>query len=273
MASRGAPWRFPPEARAVAAYIHGEPHDTLDPQRSGNCFISSATATLRDFRARLPLPDKPGQKTLLLLGDSHANALWWGLHQVLPEVNVMQGDSRRLQAGLMYSTAATEAMRAAPRSPDYPPLKEYLPAHKVDAVLIEARWDEGDLPSLAATIDSLRQRKVHVILFGPIVQYDSPLPRLLALEISRDDLSLVSRHLVLMYQRLDRRMATLAEDTWHVPYVSLIDLFCGKQGCTQYAAGACAAAVDYGHLTKAGSILAARRIVALGVLPLGEHNE
>ena len=267
VASRGAPWRFSPEARAVAAYIHGEPHDALDPQRGGSCVISSLTATLRDFSIATCLPDKPGQKTLLLLGDSHAAALWWGLNQVLPEVNLMQATAVGCKPVL---TQRPRQYAGCTAIMDYA-LKQYLPSHKVDAVLIEAHWDEGDLPSLAATIDSLRQQKVHVILFGPIVQYDSPLPRLLALAISRDDPSLVSRHLVLMYQRLDQRMATLAEDTWHVPYVSLINLLCDKQGCTQYAAEHVPLQSDYGHLTKAGSILAATRIVALGVLPPAAH--
>jgi hypothetical protein len=68
---------------------------------------------------------------------------------------------------------------------------------------------------------------------------------------------------------LDRQMASLSRDTWHVPYVSIYDLFCSNGTCTEYANQGVPMLSDYGHLTKAGSILAARRIDALGVLSVG----
>ncbi len=265
--SRGAPYRFTPEAREVAEYIHGDPPDGFDQHRTGVCFIISATATLRDFSIATCLRDKPGQKNLLLLGDSHAASLWWGLKEALPGMNVLQATATGCKPVL---TQRPRQQAGCTAIMDYA-LKEYLPAHPVDAVLIEARWDDGDLPGLAATIFWLRQRKIPVVLFGPAVEYDSPLPRLLALAISHNDATLVSRHLVRTPENLDRQMASLAKDSWHVPYVSLIDLFCHDGTCAQYAAVDVPLQSDYGHLTKAGSVLAAKRIVALGVLPPGDH--
>jgi hypothetical protein len=145
-------------------------------------------------------------------------------------------------------------------------LKEYLPSHKVDAVLIEARWEEDDLASLGETIAWLRQRGIPAILFGPIVQYDSSLPRLLAMSINENDPLLPRRHLESFVKPLDLQMEELARDTWHVPYVSMRGIFCGDDSCTQYGAPGVPLLSDYGHLTKAGSILAARKVSGLGVL-------
>ena len=100
-------------------------------------------------------------------------------------------------------------------------LKEYLPKHPVDGVLIEAIWDDNDMASLGETSSTLRKLNVPVILFGPIVQYDSPLPRLLAMSISHNDPSLPSRHRIQELESLDMKMGALAQNTWHVRYVSI----------------------------------------------------
>jgi hypothetical protein len=136
-------------------------------------------------------------------------------------------------------------------------------------VLIEAHWDDGDLESIGETIAWLHQNRIPTILIGPIVQYDTSLPRLLALAISHKDPFLPKRHLEKFVEPLDRQMASLSRDSWQVPYVSMYDLFCSKEKCTEYASPGVPLMADYGHLTKAGSILAARRIDALGVLPVG----
>jgi hypothetical protein len=88
------------------------------------------------------------------------------------------------------------------------------------------------------------------------------------MSISQNDPLLPRRHLESFVKPLDRQMARLCREDWHVPYVSLFDIFCGNDSCIQYAAPGIPLQSDYGHLTKAGSILAARRIAALGLVPL-----
>jgi peptidoglycan/LPS O-acetylase OafA/YrhL len=261
--ANGAEWRFPVKAQKVAAYLDNDPYYHRDQSRNGTCFITSFAARLSDFPVRECLPDKQGEKKVLLLGDSHAAALWWGMNEVLQGVNVMQATASGCKPVLHQRPRQYASCIAVM---DYV-LKEYLPSHQVDAVLIAAHWDDGDLPSLGETLESLRQKKIPVILFGPIVQYDSPLPRLLALSISHNDPLLPQRHRLQAIEPLDREMAALARDTWHVPYVSLLDLFCSGNSCTEYAAPDVPLQSDYGHLNIAGSVLAAQRIAALGVLP------
>jgi peptidoglycan/LPS O-acetylase OafA/YrhL len=263
--SQGMPSRFTPQARTVASYIDNDPLDSRDQYRNGTCFVTDERATLKDFLQNKCLPDKPLQKTILVLGDSHAAAMWWGFDQLFPDVNVIQATA----------SGCKPVLKQRPRQHDgcaqimsYM-LQDYLPSHKVDAVLIEAHWDDGDIASLGETIEWLKRQKIPTILFGPVVQYDSALPRLLAMSISRGDPLLPRRHLAAFVEPLDRQMAALSRDSWHVPYISMYELFCGKVSCTQYAAPEVPLLSDYGHLTKLGSVLAAERIAKSGVMPPG----
>jgi peptidoglycan/LPS O-acetylase OafA/YrhL len=258
----GLPSRFAEGARQVAAYIDADPVDNRDQYRNGTCFISAETSSLKDYAAGTCLSEH-GQKRILILGDSHAAAMWWGLDQVLTDVDVMQATASGCKPVLnqrpRQHAACTQIMSYA--------LREFLPTHKVDAVLIEAHWDSDDLESLGETIDWLKDHAAPIILFGPIVQYDASLPRLLAMSINEHDPSLPGRHLENFVKPLDFQMEELARNKWHVPYVSMRELFCSGDSCTQYATHGVPLLSDYGHLTKAGSILAAQRITSLGILP------
>jgi peptidoglycan/LPS O-acetylase OafA/YrhL len=261
IASHGAAWRFSPRTRRIAAYANNDQYDTLTQYRNGTCFITSGR--LRDYSIDKCLPDRPAVQTLLLLGDSHAAAMWWGFNQVLQGANVMQATASGCKP-VLHQRPRQQPHCAAIM--DYV-LKEYLPKHRVDGVLIEAIWDDDDMASLGETLTYLGQLNVPVILCGPILEYDSPLPRLLAMSISHNDPLLPSRHRIQTLKSLDVKMDGLARDTWHVPYVSMIKLFCREDTCTEYAAPDVPLQSDYGHLTKAGSVLAARRIIALQILP------
>jgi peptidoglycan/LPS O-acetylase OafA/YrhL len=262
ISTEGAAWRFSPRTREIAVYADHDPHDPRNQYRNGTCFITSFSATLRDYPIDKCLPDRPAAKTFLLLGDSHAAALWWGFDQMLKGANVMQATASGCKPVLHQRPRQYPACTAIM---DYA-LRGYLPTHHVDGVLIEAIWDDNDMASLGETLASLRELNVPVILFGPIVQYDSPLPRLLAMSISHNDPLLPSRHRIQELESLDMKMAGLAQNTWHVRYVSMIKLFCQGDTCTEYAAPDVPLQSDYGHLTKAGSVLAAQRVIALKVL-------
>jgi peptidoglycan/LPS O-acetylase OafA/YrhL len=268
VASQGLPSRFTQQAEAVAVYLDRDPIDSRDHYRNGICFIFAESATLQDYSVHTCLPDSDKRMRFLVLGDSHAASMWWGFDQSLADVNVMQATAAGCKPVLnqrpRQRAGCTQIMNYA--------LKEYLPSHSVDAVLIEAHWEQSDFAGIGETIDWLHQKGIPTILIGPIVQYDSPLPRLLAISINQNDPALPQRHLLSFVEPLDRQMATMSRDTWHVPYISLYDLFCGGGSCMKYAAPGVPVQYDYGHFTKAGSVLAAQRIVALGILPVNPVN-
>ena len=260
-ASGGLPTRFSAEAQAVARYLEEEPgHNQY---RNGTCFLTARDWDLGTFDFHDCLPESAGKTTFLVLGDSHAAHLWWGLHIVYPEANVMQATSVGCKPVLEQ---APRQFPGCTRLMSYA-LTQYLPTHHVDAVLLAARWADDDLSSLAHTLAWLQAQHVPVVLFGPTLQYDAPLPRLLAMSMRENDSQLAHRHRVTSFSALDVQMAGLARDDWHVPYVSLINLLCPGDSCLQYAAPGVPLLSDYGHLTEAGSVLVAKKLRTDGRLP------
>jgi peptidoglycan/LPS O-acetylase OafA/YrhL len=252
--SNGLANRFSPEAQGVARYLEVETgHNQY---RNGTCFMAVADWDLGQFDSRDCLPDAAGKATYLILGDSHAAHLWWGMNLVYPDANVMQATSVGCKPVLEQRP---RQFPGCTRLMSYM-LEKYLPTHHVDTVILEARWESDDLPSLSRTLDWLRSQHVHVVLLGPMLQYDAPLPRLLAMGIRQHDPLLPRVHRVMAFSALDVQMAGLARSDWRVPYVSMIDLLCEGDDCLQYAAPGIPLLSDYGHLTEEGSTLVARKL-------------
>jgi peptidoglycan/LPS O-acetylase OafA/YrhL len=252
LALHGLPSRYTPEEVQISSYMEREA-----PYRLGTCFISSGKPST-DFDVSTCLRQDAQKKNYLLLGDSHAAQLWYGLDTVFPDINILQatasGCEPTLQHVYMYGDQCTPIMQYV--------YNDYLPKHPVDEILIAARWEQGDLPRIDDTMRKLKQQGLNIVLFGPIVQYDSPLPRLLTASLKENDPSLPFRHRLNKYRKLDDEMAYLAEHTWHVPYVSLFKLLCPQDVCTEYAQKDVPLQFDYGHLTQAGSVLVAERLRA-----------
>src|SRR5262249_26498869 len=138
------------------------------------------------------------KKNVLLLGDSHAAHLWYGLSETKPDWNVMQ-------ATISGCRPFVTPRDLSPRCHDLVRFiyDEYLPSHKVEAVLLAGRWVYGDLARLSRTIPWFREHGIKVIVFGPMVEYDSPLPRLLASGIRYGSKDIVERHRISATRDLD----------------------------------------------------------------------
>ena len=98
------------------------------------------------------------------------------------------------------------------------------------------------------------------IFFGPMLQYDSPLPRLLATSIKNNEPSNPYDHRIASYERMDADMEKMATNEWNVQYISFFKTLCGPTSCVEYAGKDVPLQSDYGHLTKDGSVLLARRL-------------
>ena len=260
--SGGIPKRFSPEARRVADYMDADSgHDFY---RSNQCFMLTMDWPLPKFNVDECLKHDGHKPSILILGDSHAAHLWWGLHSAYPEADVMQATS----VGCKPVTRQRPRQFAGCTRLMTFMLQEYLPTHHVDVVLVEAHWDADDIPSLTDTIVWLHSLNVPVVVLGPMLQYDAPLPRLLAISMRDNDPSIPRQHRLSLLEDLDAKMAALAGSTWHVPYLSLLDILCHGGQCLQYAAPGVPLQVDYGHLTEEGSVLVAKKIRSTGVIHL-----
>ena len=255
----GLPSRFPADAVRVASYLD---YSSTGEFRTGTCFISSEY-TFEDFNPSTCLHEDSVKKNYLLLGDSHAAHLWFGLSKTLDGVNVMQATASGCEPTLEQTDTNSDRCR---RLMNYI-YGEFLPTHHVDALLIAGRWSRDDIPRLSSTIAWAKKRNLNVILFGPMVQYDSALPRLLATSIRDNAPSMPYHHRIAEYERLDRDMSNLAENDWKIRYISLFKTLCGPASCVEYAENGVPLESDYGHLTRDGSLLVAQRLRESGALP------
>src|SRR5450631_555340 len=142
--------RNPVKSRHPCA-LRGEPvtastvdSDSGDDQnRRGKCFITDMDWPLATFAFDECLHSDANKPSFLVLGYSPAAHMWWGLHAEYPNANLLQatavGCKPVLERRLRQFAGCTRLM-------DYV-LKDYLPRTHVDAVLLEAHWDEADIPS------------------------------------------------------------------------------------------------------------------------------
>lgn len=204
---------------------------------------------------------EPGTKTYLLLGDSTAGALYRGLHE-LP--------------GAEVSLAAVWGCKPS-MHPDGTALckqmlnyifEKYLPTHPVEGLLVEARWYRQNLSALGDIIAWSKEHGVKVSVFGPVAEYDAPLPRLLAYSIAWNKPDLAQEHRSAYSAALDDEMRDLAKNQWHVCYVSLYDATCHDGHCVEYAdeKNGVPLMSDEVHLSESGSKLLASRLSGSGEL-------
>jgi hypothetical protein len=253
----GAPFRFPPRVIAIGSYLGYNPATAF---RTGHCFLDGNRQT---FDAATCLARDAVRPNYLLVGDSHAAQLWLGLSSVLPEINLMQASAAACRPVLMET--APFDLRGCPRLMHFI-FADYLLKQKVDRVLLAAAWREKDIPDLVATLDFLKERGIPVVVFGPIVEYDNALPRLLADAIRYNDPDLADRRRSAEIPALDRRLRTIVTASG-VPYISMYDAMCRSGTCAKFVAGNVPYQYDVGHLTAEGSIAVAERIRSEHALP------
>lgn len=261
LATRGFPARYPMEAVRVASFLQNSDPATEAEYRVGTCFLTSRDPKA-NFDPAVCLKAVPGERNILLIGDSHAAQLWFGLSSVFKNMNFMQATASGCKPTLEQPLGADQRCR---QLMDYV-LRDFLNHHQVDDVLVAARWDGADLPRLQRTVQSLKERGISVVLFGPMVQYDSALPRLLAISIQQNAPDIPADHRVAYYEQLDSQMRQLAADSMHVRYISFFDLICRQERCLEYAGKGIPLQSDYGHLTGEGSVLVAAKLRELGSL-------
>jgi peptidoglycan/LPS O-acetylase OafA/YrhL len=255
---RGFPSRFPNRAVQVASFLSlGD--KTLG--QLGECVITEDNR-VNVFEESLCMPTAPDKQTYLLLGDSHARALWDGLKSSLPG----------------YNLPVAAAWGCSPSvHPDGDPLcrqvmdfvfHKYLVSHPIQGLLVEARWNATDLRGVDEIVAWAKPRGINVVVFGPVAEYDAPLPRLLAYSIAWNRPDLAQRHRLSYPPVRDAEMRDLAANNWHVSYVSLYQAICESGRCLEYADenDAIPLLSDGDHLSKDGSRLLVRRLAGLGAL-------
>jgi peptidoglycan/LPS O-acetylase OafA/YrhL len=251
--------RFSSNALQVASDLDGNEEFRL--MRTGTCFITS-DYHFDKYNNSICLHQDSGKKNYLLVGDSHSAMLYPALSSYLRGANIMQASAAGCEPSL-HPVGSSDCRKMM----EYI-FQNYLPTHPVQGVFVAGRWEEKNLEGLAALIDWAKQHQVEVTVFGPMPEYDGPLPRLLAYSIAWNKPNLASEHLVASLGPLDAEMQRMAMNTWHVPYISLYQEICGAKSCTEYSDTAHRIPLmgDTNHLTQSGASFVIERLVEKGEL-------
>jgi peptidoglycan/LPS O-acetylase OafA/YrhL len=259
--SHGLPFRYSQRQLVLASYL-----DNTAPGQEGVCSIESGGPA--KFDATRCLHQDPSRKNYLLIGDSHAAHLWYGLQKTFPEINFLEASASGCEPSVKARPDSTPFQRidrylftefCRPLM-DYV-FQDYLHTHRVDRILLAARWEEEDLPRLDDTIRTLKGQGFDILLFGPIVQYDSDLPLLLVNSLREGDPNLPLKHRLTDLDGLDQKMSALASQQG-IQYVSYFKMLCHGMECAEYVNNSTPLQSDYGHLTPAGSLLVSARLKA-----------
>ena len=256
--SGGAPQRYPSDVAKLASFVDYPVRDAAF--RAGACFIDSRYRAA-DFDPRACLQATPGRKQVVLMGDSHAAHLWSALAKVAADTDVLQATA----SGCIPTVVARPG--SATRCTDVIQMMygSVLPRRPGAVVVLSAEWQAKDDRLLVQTFDWARRHRIRLVLLGPSVEYDQPLPLLLAEARQRRDPALPDRHLIPGFAQADRKLARLAA-SHGVAYVSLYDLVCPAGRCRHQAPSGAPMQFDSDHFTQDGAFYVASLIERQGVL-------
>jgi peptidoglycan/LPS O-acetylase OafA/YrhL len=258
---------FAPKPRAYRDFSKVFPYP--DQTNWGTCYLDPP-----DFPAKFAkscLADDPMRKHYLLVGDSHAAHLYWGLKTEFPELNI----SMATAAGcpLLYNVPTFKGGLCNAFTKF---VFDYLEHHPVDTVLLGGRWSSEDADHLQQTIDWIQQHGMKVVVFGPGIEFDTSLVRLLELADRQHDPALLARHRNPGPRAEDKHMQQLNRDQWHVKYISTYDDLCNPQsignarnadGCPVYGMSGLPLLWDSDHYSSPGSIFFAKTLRSRQLLP------
>jgi peptidoglycan/LPS O-acetylase OafA/YrhL len=241
-------FRYPSRAMEVLTYAKiDESH-----MRVGTCFSSDIKKIINTNCLQI----KPTVPNFLIIGDSHAAHLWPGLQTSYPAVHFLQAT----MAGCTPILGEKGSRAACAEMMQYI-FQRFLPHFHLDGIIISARWySDQILPELVKTANAARPYVDRVIIFGPIVEYDQALPRIMARAIAlhKSEAEFADLHRSSLSQKIDRSFSTVLA-TIPIEYVSVYRALC-THACEIWATKQAPFLFDMDHLTCEGSIELARKV-------------
>jgi peptidoglycan/LPS O-acetylase OafA/YrhL len=230
------------EAERLLAY---EQLQTPSYMRIGTCFLTSQYTQFSMYDQRECLAIKPRMRNLLILGDSHAADLHYGLSKTYPNINFLQATASGCKP-VLNPTGEKRCVDLVTYI-----LNDFISAHRIDGVILSARWTTSDVSAAKRTAAALARRVGTVIVIGPVPEYEQSLPRLLATAVANGvDAGTQARRFGRLMPIATERAFRSEKFARGVFYYSAIEAM--AKNC-QYIAGKQPVQFDYGHLSEAGS--------------------
>jgi hypothetical protein len=204
-----------------------------------------------------------GKPNWMLLGDSHANHLWFGLSQARPDVNLMQATVSTCRMTLTPADDATPQCRRL----NAILYRDILTKRPPDRVILAGLWHKGDETAVAETLAWFKVRHIPVVVIGPAPTYEQSVPRLLALAEHLHQPDLPARRRYYSADKVEPLIAGAAASEG-VPYLSILDAVCpagpdGVRVCRTRTPDGEPMEWDQAHLSRGGSLWVGAHLMAL----------
>lgn len=213
--------------------------------REGVCFFNSRYSDLSLFSESCRV--KGGEKNIALIGDSHAAHWYTAIREVAPkELHVAQYNASGCRPFVVESVYS---MCEEVVSKFYADMKRMK---KGSLVILSARWRLKELSTLKDSLDYIVSSGHVPVVFGPIIEYEQSLPRIL--ELSKDPNEYSNYRIALS---LDHELARLVDRAGGI-YISILAAICASEGdclsTVNTPVGGVPVQVDYGHLSSSGAL-------------------
>jgi peptidoglycan/LPS O-acetylase OafA/YrhL len=227
--------------------------------RRNSCFLTKSSNHLKFYNKDVCVTAQKNKRNILLIGDSHS-AMWFEAMKLKLRANEtltqVSASGCRPVIPLKGSLRCRELVTWA--------YQELLNNFKYEKIIIAGRWRSNELEKVRDTIEFLKMKVDNIEIFGPIIEYNTDLPRLL---ISKD-LNHERIHAHSFYsdkKSIDHQLAQIIEDT-SATYISLLNIVCDSNTCTLMTDENVPMQFDYGHLTLEGSVKLLDKIYPNGLL-------
>ncbi|GLR72893.1 acyltransferase family protein [Agaribacter marinus] len=240
----------PEQARQLSNYVNYREFSDYKLQfRRDLCFITSTSKTnsFADYDKNICASTSNEKPNAVLLGDSHAAMFYGSLVENYPQYNWIQINASGCRPLLKAKgeTRCTDMMNWF--------YSEKLLEESFDVILISARWREDDLTYLEATMNALSLNSSKTILLGPIVEYDTALPLLLARSVLLNKSLNLSDSVIKNKFTLNEKMKDMVPHLNSI-YYDLNEIMCDDNMLCKYRTDPNSPIqFDYGHLTKQGA--------------------
>ncbi len=240
-------WPISPAAKNILTYL--DSGGQSEGMRSGTCFLASQAA-FDNFDQAKCLSLAADRPNILLIGDSHGAHFYPGLVAALPDAHILQATASGCKPVVdgRGQARCVELMRYI--------FNHFISGNKLDGVIISARWSADEAAAAEKTARWVRRFVPHVVISGPINEYDVALPRVLARNIDFGEP--IAKHRVTEISAVDRSFEQAFAKAG-LPYVSPLRAVC-RPACDVWAKPGVPLQFDYGHMTAQGSELIVGRL-------------
>ncbi len=236
--SGGLPQRFDEETLRIASYL-----DYKRPKPDGR-FCSVGLSP----KERVCLSAEYEKPKVALIGDSHATPFLAPLVSAFPNLEFFSFRDSGCRP-VLNTTGKASCVELVQST-----LEEVVPAMNFDAIIVVARWRNGESEFIGETVAHLSSHTGKVIVFGQTMEYRTDLPAFIVAEnLPRKKIK--PKKMLKRYDKLKMLDVKMRQDLsgLRVQYFSTLDTVCPDGECKYLTHAGVPFAWDYGHLTMEGA--------------------